>query len=183
MLLTDPSCRIILINGRQRMAGYDAPPAQGKRFISLVCSLSRSLSRGTVHIASADPLAPPAIDPNYFANEADLDMFVHILQCALRMQRTPPLSDIVKEPVMPPKEVIDGDPEGLVEYVRQYCRQVYHPVGTAAMMPREDGGVVDPRLKVYGTSNLRVVSPCFLYFNSCALRRRVFRLISQFFPW
>ena len=32
-----------------------------------------------------------------------------------------------------------------------------HPAGTAAMAPREYGGVVDSDLKVYGTTNLRVV--------------------------
>lgn len=31
-----------------------------------------------------------------------------------------------------------------------------HPIGTAAMMSRELGGVVDSRLKVYGTGNVRV---------------------------
>ena len=33
----------------------------------------------------------------------------------------------------------------------------YHPIGTAAMMSRELGGVVGPDLVVYGTSNVRVV--------------------------
>jgi GMC oxidoreductase len=41
---------------------------------------------------------------------------------------------------------------------------VYHAVGTAAMAPRDLGGVVDPSLRVYGTRNLRVVDasiiPC-----------------------
>jgi choline dehydrogenase-like flavoprotein len=40
---------------------------------------------------------------------------------------------------------------------------VYHPIGTAAMLPRSDGGVVDSSLKVYGTSNLRVVSEHITY--------------------
>jgi len=32
-----------------------------------------------------------------------------------------------------------------------------HVLGTAAMMSRELGGVVDPKLRVYGTDNVRVV--------------------------
>lgn len=45
-----------------------------------------------------------------------------------------------------------------LRYVRTFIGTVYHPVGTAAMLPREVGGVVDPStLKVYGTANLRVV--------------------------
>ncbi|KAL3448017.1 hypothetical protein BJX65DRAFT_275667 [Aspergillus insuetus] len=33
----------------------------------------------------------------------------------------------------------------------------YHICGTCAMMPREDGGILDWRLRMYGTSNFRVV--------------------------
>ena len=33
----------------------------------------------------------------------------------------------------------------------------YHPIGTCAMGPREEEGVVDERLKVHGTRRLRVV--------------------------
>ncbi len=32
-----------------------------------------------------------------------------------------------------------------------------HPTGTASMMAKEYGGVVDPELRVYGTANVRVV--------------------------
>jgi choline dehydrogenase-like flavoprotein len=42
-------------------------------------------------------------------------------------------------------------------YIKANIATVFHPVGTAAMAPREIGGVVDPELKVYGTKNLRVV--------------------------
>ena len=66
-----------------------APPAEpGKRYTSLFCTLTRPLSRGTVHITSADPLAPPAIDPNYFVNDADLTLVVLAVQFALRISHT-----------------------------------------------------------------------------------------------
>jgi choline dehydrogenase len=37
-----------------------------------------------------------------------------------------------------------------------------HAVGTCSMLPRSDGGVVDPQLKVYGTSNVRIVDASIL---------------------
>lgn len=46
--------------------------------------------------------------------------------------------------------------EKIKDYIREFVAPVYHPVGTAAMMKKEEGGVVDPELKVYGTSNVRV---------------------------
>lgn len=42
-------------------------------------------------------------------------------------------------------------------YVRENVSTFYHPLGTCALLPKEDGGVVDPELKVYGVRNLRVV--------------------------
>ena len=126
--------------------------------MTLVCMLTHPLSRGSVHLACSDPLAPPSIDPNYFENEADLDFVVHILQRALQLLKTRPLSTLVKGAKWPPQELLDRGKQGLQEFIKDNARPVYHPVGTAAMMPREDGGVVDANLKVYGTSNLRVVS-------------------------
>ncbi|KAG8711308.1 hypothetical protein FRC11_003131, partial [Ceratobasidium sp. 423] len=38
-----------------------------------------------------------------------------------------------------------------------YVESVYHPIGTAALAPEALGGVVDNKLRVYGTANVRVV--------------------------
>jgi choline dehydrogenase len=46
--------------------------------------------------------------------------------------------------------------------VGEFCREAltseYHPMGTCSMLPREEGGVVDTHLRVYGAKGLRVVA-------------------------
>jgi choline dehydrogenase-like flavoprotein len=44
-----------------------------------------------------------------------------------------------------------------METLKTMVHTEFHPSGTAAMMPRRAGGVVDTSLRVYGTRNLRVV--------------------------
>ena len=132
-------------------------PVKGKRYNSNFCILMHPLSRGNVHIISSDPLTAPAIDPNYFSNATDLDVIVHAVQFSLRLNNTSPMKECVLSQVVPSKEVLDRGEEGLKEYIKENCGPVYHPVGTASLLPREDGGVVDANLKVYGTSNIRVV--------------------------
>jgi choline dehydrogenase-like flavoprotein len=41
--------------------------------------------------------------------------------------------------------------------LKSVAKTSYHAVGSCSMLPREKGGVVDPELRVYGTSNVRVV--------------------------
>ena len=84
-------------------------------------------------------------------------MLLAILKLTLKLYETSPLADAVRQQVAP-SAAESADDAALVEYIKNNCGCVYHPLGTAAMMPREDGGVVDPNLKVYGTANLRVVS-------------------------
>ena len=43
------------------------------------------------------------------------------------------------------------------DWIKRNLQSEYHPAGTCAMLPRDKGGVVDARFKVYGTKNLRVV--------------------------
>lgn len=42
-------------------------------------------------------------------------------------------------------------------WVKANISTLFHPVGTAPLASKEIGGVVDPSLKVYGTTNLRIV--------------------------
>lgn len=130
-------------------------PKDGCRFHTLMITLLHPLSRGSVHITSADPTARPDIDPAYFKNPLDLDVMVRSVRFAQKIVATPPYAAVRATPYDPPAEA-ESDAA-----VREWCRTrvepLYHPIGTASMLPKADGGVVDASLKVYGTKNLRVV--------------------------
>ena len=51
-------------------------------------------------------------------------------------------------------ELTESDVEA---FVRSSFSSEYHPIGTCAMGPRGEGGVVDERFRVYGVKGLRVV--------------------------
>ncbi|KAI0039000.1 GMC oxidoreductase [Auriscalpium vulgare] len=129
----------------------------GKRYYTFGITLMHPLSRGSVHITSPDPEKPPAIDPNYFAHHVDLEMLTDGLKFSLQLFDTEPMKSATIAPVMPSRDIIEQGEHALREYVKDTVGPEFHPLGTAAMLPRSDGGVVDPELKVYGTANLRVV--------------------------
>ncbi len=69
---------------------------------------------------------------------------------------TSPLKEFLVERSDPPSGQNLTDAEWWAYAVEQ-TEEVKHPVGTCAMLPRASGGVVDPRLRVYGVNGLRVI--------------------------
>jgi len=49
------------------------------------------------------------------------------------------------------------DDQAIDDWVADHVETTWHSLGTCAMKPREEGGVVDKRLNVYGTTNLKCV--------------------------
>ncbi|KAL0565699.1 hypothetical protein V5O48_016325 [Marasmius crinis-equi] len=150
-----PLAQLLNLNGHFPVVGHT--PDNSKRYMSLIVAYTHPFSRGHVHITSPDAGTPPAIQPNYLANPADAEMLSKAVEFTLGLYNTPPLKDIVVAPVVPPFAKSESDASKLDMFCREVISTVHHPVGTASMMPREDGGVVDSNLLVYGTSNLRVI--------------------------
>ncbi|RPD63910.1 GMC oxidoreductase [Lentinus tigrinus ALCF2SS1-6] len=136
-------------------------PEPKARYMAVVAAVMHPLSRGSVHIASADPTAAPAIDPAFLDRPEDFDVLLAAVKFSLKLPKTTLLADLVRKQVSPSPEQIVSD-DKLKEYIKQRMGCVFHPVGTASMLPKEDGGVVDPALKVYGTANVRVVDASIL---------------------
>ncbi|KAE8323110.1 hypothetical protein BDV39DRAFT_218101 [Aspergillus sergii] len=106
-------------------------------FLSLGLELSLPFSRGSVHISSADPNVPPTIDP--------------------RLHKADPLAQfLVPSGQRNHPDAFLTDLESAKKYLRDTATAAYHSCGTVAMLPREKGGVVYEKLRIYGITNLRV---------------------------
>ncbi|KAL4888773.1 alcohol oxidase [Aspergillus ambiguus] len=124
-------------------------------------------ARGSVHISSANPREFPVINPNYFMFDWDLQSYVAVAKYIRRAFETYPLASIVRES-SPGYDVVSQNASE--ESWKNWAfdgnyRSNFHPVGTAGMMPRALGGVVNEHLTVYGTTNVRVVDASALPFQ------------------
>ncbi|KAJ5702782.1 glucose-methanol-choline oxidoreductase-like protein [Penicillium malachiteum] len=168
----------VLENKNEATGGYFTYPAQANfrgsgadssridakipgNYISICVSILHPLSRGNSHITSAKAEDPPAINPRYLSHPADLEMLARHTRFVDSIAAIEPFASMLK----PGGERTPGAPADLravsldevKEYVQAAGKSTFHTTSTSAMMPREKGGVVDARLRVWGTKSLRVV--------------------------
>lgn len=118
----------------------------------IVPGLVRVQSRGYLRMKTARHNGPLEIQPNYLAEQTDIDALVASVELGLDLASQPALRDLIKRWVAPPRRMSRQD---TVAFVRQSCTNYFHPVGTCAMgIERE--AVVDPELRVRGALGLRV---------------------------
>jgi choline dehydrogenase-like flavoprotein len=128
-------------------------------FASLGCSQSHPFSRESSHISSADVRDKPLIDPNYFSNPADLEILARHVQSLEALRHTKGLASYFKPDGRRnhPDAFNINKLEGAKKYTLDTAVTAYHNCGTAAMLPRDKGGVVDENLLVYAAKGLRIV--------------------------
>lgn len=118
-------------------------------------AVQRPSTRGTLTLASADPLDKPLLRPAFLENRRDVELLIHGLREARRIAAHGPLAQVGGAELGPGTSM---ESDGALEaYVRANATTTYHPVGTCKMGPRSDAmAVVDPRLRVHGLEGLRV---------------------------
>jgi choline dehydrogenase-like flavoprotein len=122
-------------------------------------ALQKALSRGTIFINSTDPdpSISPLIDFNVNSNPVDTLILIRAFQKAREFMSAPSVASLE------PMEIVPGATVDTEADIKMTLRDSLlmpsfdHPVGTAAMMPREWGGVVVMSLRVYSVEGVQVV--------------------------
>lgn len=153
------------------------PPAQ---YFGTSTFTSYPYSRGHIHIMSPDTIHSSIdFDPGFFSNPLDVKMLVwayktqreiarrmHVYRGEVVVAHPPfaagsraacveldaPLGDDVKD-----LEYSDEDDRVLETWLRANVNTTWHSLGTCRMAPRDENGVVDAALNVYGVEGLKVV--------------------------
>ncbi|HEY6409867.1 MAG TPA: GMC oxidoreductase, partial [Ktedonobacteraceae bacterium] len=131
--------------------GFTVPEGDG--YTIAPCVLHPQ-SRGYIALRSTNPAEAPIIQPNYFADEADMQVLVEGVKIARKLGETQafaPFRDVETHPG--PQAQSD---EEIAEYIRNHVETLYHPVGTCKM-GNDSMAVVDAHLRVNGVEGLRVI--------------------------
>jgi choline dehydrogenase len=117
------------------------------------------LSRGTVNIdpSNIGLTAEPKVDYRALANPLDAQVMADIVRFSRRFYTTSTGGKRLGGSESSPGAAVQSDEDFRTWLERTLSPTEYHPAGTCAMMPKELGGVVDEKLRVYGTKNLRIV--------------------------
>ena len=135
----------LMDHGRQTVFGHG--------YSAHVCLL-RPLSRGSVTLASRDPMAAPLIDPNFFDHPDDMQRLVRGFRQMREIMSQPALAKLGgKELARSANATSDAEIE---QFIRTYGDTIYHPVGTCRMGPGAMD-VVAPDLRIHGLEGIRVV--------------------------
>jgi choline dehydrogenase len=136
--------------------GFTVPEGHG---FGIAPTLIRPTSRGSVALRSGDALDAPIIQPNYLQTANDLDLLVKGTRLALELIAAKVFAEFCGDVYhydRTNKISRSASDAEIAAFVRQNCETIYHPVGTCKM-GADEMAVVDSKLKVRGTENLRVV--------------------------
>lgn len=120
---------------------------------TILPSLLKPQSRGSVSLHSSHPTDAPRIDPCFLAEPADLQKLIQGGKVAYELLNQKAMEQVSPNILSPGDPRNDND---WIQHIRSSLETIYHPVGTCKM-GTDSMAVVDPELKVHGLTGLRVV--------------------------
>jgi choline dehydrogenase len=123
------------------------------RIVAALPGLVRPLSRGTVRLASTNPLDNALFDPNLLGEPSDFARMLGAFGLAREIFATRAFAQWGAREVWPGPGW--DTEEDIKAFIRQLTGSYYHYVG-ACKMGTDDQAVVDPQLRVHGVDGLRI---------------------------
>jgi choline dehydrogenase len=133
---------------------YDIKKIPTTDGFSLMSILLHPESRGTVSVKNDNPLEAPVIQPHFLSAEKDKVTLLRGLKKAIEVINASAFNPYSQGPMHLP--VNSTNDEHLMEHIKKSLETLYHPVGTCKM-GNDNMAVVNDRLQVYGSKNLRVI--------------------------
>lgn len=131
-------------------------PEEGDH-LTVMVDLVRPVSEGgEVTLNSTDPFVQPNINLNFLANELDIIALREGIRFVYDvLTKGDGFKDLVVSQY--PWDMPLHSNELMRTSVQDRVQTSFHPCGTARLSKNIDQGVVDPKLKVHGVNNLRVI--------------------------
>jgi choline dehydrogenase/4-pyridoxate dehydrogenase len=152
-----PDIQLLFISGSLAVTPYLRPfkPPFADSFACRVVLL-RPESRGTIGLASADPLAHPRIRQRLLSTQKDWTRLRDGIGIFRELSHSAKLAPFVAREIGPGPDV--ASEAQLEAFTRKTAVTAHHPAGTCRMGgPGDAGAVVDGQLRVIGVDGLRVV--------------------------
>ncbi|RSM19138.1 hypothetical protein CDV31_002059 [Fusarium ambrosium] len=155
------------------------PPGQ---YMTVATYSAYPYSRGFIHAAGKTVDVAPDLDPGFLNREFDVTMLIWAYKKSREIMRRTSYyrGELpINHPEFPPgsraglvtlEEAYGGqdvnsiknleytkeDDEAIERHIRKHVSTTWHSLGTCAMKPRDQGGVVDKNLSVHGVKGLKV---------------------------
>lgn len=128
-------------------------------YISLTAGVIAPQSRGSVSVRTNSISDAPEIDLKYYTHPDDQAVAIYAFK---NLRKVLDKFATYNYTIGPNNGEVNPGPEvhtdeQIMDYIRETAVTVWHASGTCAMLPKEKGGVVNERLKVYGVQGLRIV--------------------------
>lgn len=151
-----PDLQLHFVVGKLVNHGRDTVLGHG--YSCHVCLLQPQ-SRGSVRLASNNPLAPPLIDPNLLGHPQDMRDLLRGFKLMRHILAQPALARLGGKE-FPASAAAQTDSE-MEQFIRNHADTVYHPAGSCRM-GQGAMDVVDEQLRVHGIAGLRVVDAAIM---------------------
>jgi len=145
------------------MSGFPVEPGTPPKLLA-ASVLQRPRSRGRLTLRGASPGDQPNIELNFLADPEDMRRMLDGMRLAWRVLHQPQVAAGWQEPLVGETtgQVLDqttmASDAALIDFIRNNCATLFHPVGTIKMGPANDPmAVVDQYCSVRGVQGLRVI--------------------------